>query len=364
MANSAVLNPWLYERLQRLFGSVAIASNGVGMRGRHTADIHHSRGTKFQMAIAGEYYRVNCPFCVKKCGRADTRKRLWIHHRYGVGPKNQVGRGDRFYWAAHCFNEECLTHPATQKELRTMIFKDIGRAARGKIVVMPGISDDGALVETTFPGTCVSLDALPIDHHANVYLRSRKLDPVMLAQQYKVRWCQQAPPECAQAYNRIIFPIYMHGQMTGWQGRYIGDLDWKAARVPKYYTQPGCHLRNMLYGFDAARGQPFVIVVEGVTDVIALGAGAVATFGKKTSLSATHYDLLVNNWPVIVLLLDADAYEASELLYEQMRLAKPVVYVRLEDGLDPATAVMQDANALWNTIDWTARNQGVTLGNE
>ena len=106
-----------------------------------------------------------------------------------------------------------------------------------------------------------------------------------------------------------------------------------------------------------------MVVTEGVTDVIAMGAGTVATFGKKKTLSMTHHNLLMANWPVVVLLMDADAYSASEILYEQMRQVKPVVHVRLQDGLDPAEAVRSDREGLWDLIYWTARNQGVTLDN-
>ena len=35
---------------------------------------------EFQASNPGEYYRIACPFCL------DTRHRLWINHRWGVGP--------------------------------------------------------------------------------------------------------------------------------------------------------------------------------------------------------------------------------------------------------------------------------------
>jgi len=360
---SNVLNPWLHQRLQDIFGQVMVASRGLGVYGAWQPAILSPTLSRFQMVIAGEYYRVNCPFCVKRCGRHDTRQRLWIHHLFGHGRQDHVQNStdDKFYWAAHCFNEECTTVPAYRKELRNMIFNAIGRNERKRITVAPGIIDDGRLYKTDYPGTCIALDALSPDHHANVFLRSKGYDPVDLAQHYKVRWCQQAPIEYAPAHNRIIFPVYMRGEMVGWQGRYIGDIDWKRARVPKYYTMPGSHTRNMLYGFDDAVGMPFVIVTEGVTDVISVGAGAVATFGKKQTLSMVHFNLLVENWPIIILLMDGDAYRASEMLYQQMRRVKPVVWVQLPDGVDPADAVRQDRAGLWRLILWSSKNQGVQL---
>jgi len=359
----SVLNPWLFRRLQAIFGHVNVASQGIGMTGGHVPHMHGTYRERYRMGIAGEYYRVDCPFCIKSCGRADTQKRLWIHHRYGIGLDDNAQ--DKFWWAAHCFNEECLTKQPYQKELRNMIFNQIGRLERQQIVVSRGIVDDGQLFKSEFPGTCISLDALGENHHANIFLRQKGMDPHHLAQHYKVRWCQQAPPppprSVGMVQNRIVFPIYMHGEMCGWQGRYIGDFeDWKG-KPSKYFTQPGCHVGSMLYGFDDAVGLPFCIVVEGVTDVIAMGAGAVATFGKKKTLSNAHYNLITQNWPCVVLLMDADAYQASELLYEQMRQVKPVVHVQLEDKLDPAEAMQQDANAVWDLIVKTARYQGVSL---
>jgi len=362
MNEYTVLNRWLYERLQRMFSPVTVASIGVGMIGSNMPNIHSSRRSRYQMAIAGEYYRMNCPFCVHQCGRADAGQRLWIHHRYGVGLKGEDS--DDFFWAAHCYNEHCMEIPAYRKQLRTDIFNVISRDERKQLVVQRGVVYDGELYKTEYPGVCVALDALPHDHHANIYLRQKNMDPIDLAQHHGVRWCQEAPPQTVHrsigiVHNRIVFPIFMHGEMVGWQARYIGEADWK--RIPKYFTQPGCHVNNMLYGFDDALGMPFVIVCEGPTDVIAMGAGAVATFGKKSSMSMIHYNLLVKNWPVIILLQDAEAYHASEMLYEQMRQVKPVVWVQLPDGLDPAEAVQQDREGVWDLIVRTALSQGIAL---
>ena len=72
------LNPTLYDRLVREFGSVIIANEGEAyIPALRSMSIRE--GERNSPAVAyGEYYRVCCPFC------GDGRHRLWVNHRFGV----------------------------------------------------------------------------------------------------------------------------------------------------------------------------------------------------------------------------------------------------------------------------------------
>jgi len=66
--------------------------------------------------------------------------------------------------------------------------------------------------------------------------------------------------------GRIFIPVIMNGMLVGWQGRYIGDPDWKVSRVQKYFNLRGMSKKDMLYNFDVAKNQPMVVLVEGAAE--------------------------------------------------------------------------------------------------
>lgn len=266
------LNQDLFDRLRRRFGTVSIASQGEALTGS-LMDLGMGK-PKFQVSSSGEYYRVACPFC------SDTRQRLWINHRWGVGPDGVPH--ERLWWMACCYNENCLEKPENCKALRTMIYGGVGRELHPSQITIRRGTVTASLGTVEFPGACVRIDQLRPDHHAVQYLISRGLDPAHLGKTYDVSFCFDAP-QWPMASGRLIVPIYMRGKMGSWQGRYVGDVDWQATGMPKYVNCPGTNKRLMLYGFDEALTLPFCIIVEGVTDVWAVGAGAVALLGKSMS---------------------------------------------------------------------------------
>ena len=346
------LNPILYASLQKTFGNVIIARAGEGCYGKTVKAYDGIYGKpRYKLLQSGEYYRVNCPFC------CESRHRLWIHHLWGCGMPGD--ESDKFWWAAHCFNDDqCLSRHENRRTLRNRVWDDIGRMRQRIYIVKtdpPQLSDKNV----ELPGRCARIDQLGNDHHAVQYLRARRFDPAKLATDYGVSYCYEPDPDFQGAYNRIVYPIHMWGRCVGWQARYIGELDWKGSGIPKYYTMPGLHVKQTLYGFDAARLVPFVIVTEGVTDVNAIGPGAVALYGK--SMSSTQFDLLVNNWGTIVLLLDDNTYRESEDLYHRLRNTRRVVRTQLPDGFDPAKSVEYDPDYIWDVIWNSAASQGVQL---
>ncbi|MFN3982423.1 MAG: hypothetical protein ACK4SA_18760, partial [Caldilinea sp.] len=288
----AALNPVLYARLQRVFGDVEIANEGQGMIGVLQRDV---RGVFFGMRHAGEYYRVSCPFCY------DTRKRLWIHHRWGVGPDPPLN--NPMWWAAVCFNEDCLSRFANLKRLVEMVQAD--DATYRHSVILSGDTQI-ALREVGDPGVCVPITQLPEEHQAVRYLASRGFDVQRLGQQYAVKFCLDGGKDFPYITGGILIPIYMEGRYVSWQRRLPFEANWKALKMPKYFTCPGSKKSQLLYGYDQAAAAPFALVVEGITDVWALGSGAVAILGK--TLSQRQEQLLLQRWRKLVFLLDLDAW--------------------------------------------------------
>jgi hypothetical protein len=92
------------------------------------------------------------------------------------------------------------------------------------------------------------------------------------------------------------------------------------------------HHKHLLYGFDAAVVKGQCVVVEGVTDVWRLGAGAVATFGKK--YTAEQVVMIANNFEKVFRLFDADANEDDQLEWDLVGAGCDVETIHLYRG-DP-----------------------------
>jgi hypothetical protein len=325
------LNPSLYRRLGEVFGEVKIANQGVACSVQPTTTREH------QMIVGGEYYRVNCPFCAMR-NMHDLRQRLWIHHRWGVGAPGDTQTYDDFRWTAHY--SEGNVH---RRRRMTSIFE--------------GKQYDTRLNSVPYPGRCINIDQLPSMHDAVTYMTARGFDPVQLTHEYGVKYCEHCDGENWMATGRIIFPIVMDGKMVTWQGRYVGKADWR--QIPKYYTGKFTHKGQCLFNFDKAKPYRFVIVCEGPTDAIAIGKNAVAIMGK--SLSDPQFILLSQHWDMIVLCIDGEAYEESEMMYERLRGIKPVVRVQLPDKADPASMIHQDPDYFYQLLDGVCRSAGYDL---
>jgi DNA primase len=149
-----------------------------------------------------------------------------------------------------------------------------------------------------------------------------------------VAYCEEAAAEYPLVNGRIITPVTMNGECVGWQARAPFECDWGARHIPKYYNLPGMPKTSMLYGYDQAVGEPFCIVVEGVTDVWRVGVGAIATFGK--TLSFSQAELIYQNWKKVVIAYDSDAHEYVERAKMMLESKMDVVPMLLPSG-DPAS---------------------------
>jgi hypothetical protein len=160
-------------------------------------------------------------------------------------------------------------------------------------------------------GDITPLAELPVTHKAVRYVVDRGFDPVVLSRDYGVGLCVRSDFYAAMG-GRLYIPVYKDGKLVGWQGRWVGD-DWKLWGAQKYYNLTGFKKSRVLYGYDRARDARCVVVVEGVSDVWAVGAGAVALLGK--TMSQPQRDLL-KHWAdkqgLLALMLDPGAWTTEQ----------------------------------------------------
>ncbi len=240
--------------------------------------------------------------------------------------------------------------------------------------------------EIPSPGQVIGLSELADDHPAIRYLthtRKRKFDPGELQRTFGVGYCVHGrrfnlgDGLFFDTGNTLVFPVYLHGVMRGWQSRLLyepKELTSEECRMlgfsqdedgwmlpPKYFTSPGMRKSGMLYNFDVAlragakddAGRRYVVVTEGVFDAMSVGPFAVAAFGKKVSEDQEH--LLASNWDAVYLMLDpGDATQEMEDLSIRLSKMVPTTVVQLVGYKDPGDAPRAE---IWRQLVEVVRRQ-------
>lgn len=370
-----VLNPELVAAIEDRIGPVRVINAGQPLEGCYEPDFRVAspappgppgstpRGPmRLRIFRRGETYLTSC-FCCN-----DRRGRLAINHMYGVRDGMTGFRGTELW---KCYNEECQTDPKHRAAMRDrlvdpMLMGPI-RCRRPQIRETRG----GSLAACEFPGLLVPLAELPADHPACVYLRTRTagtFDPVELSREWEVGYAESVPARSrgAMAQDRIILPVRHDGVLVGWQARYVGELDWKAAGVPKYLTYFPKSLT--LYGLDRAAGHDPVVLVEGATDVWRYGPGAVSALGKSLSHEQARLlgRLLAGGRTLVVVPDTNDPTAESAAVDSVLELRRqgftgPVGLAPLPAGTDPARMARDGLRAVVAAAAEAARLSDASL---
>lgn len=344
-----VVCPELYNRLKRRFGAVMVANATERMACRDTTSGDGRR--RVVVDESGEYYRVNCPFC------HDTRKRLWVNHRFSEFP-----------WLAHCFNETYCMSGTEGRSRRQRLFQMVFEVNRPfRLPVESGFApEEQEPGEVDLPGEIVPLTRLHWTHPAVQYLTGRGFDLAELDRDYGVGYCSEAEQSYYPLRGRIFIPVVMRGELVGWQGRWPQDINWKETRTPKYYNLRGMPKRRMLYNFDNAKHYRTVVLVEGVTDVWSVGPQAVSVLGSE--LTRVQSELLCDVWRggTCVVMLDGDAQENNEIMTRELASrfqahGGHTFPVRLPPDKDPGDLSRE---AIWDMIYAQARSAGAPINLE
>lgn len=228
------------------------------------------------------------------------------------------------------------------------------------------------------PGTLVALVDLPEDHPAIRYIKRRGFDPAELNDVFGVRLCTNGRT-FAHIYNTtssLIFPIWMHGKLVGWQSRLLytpdemtdqeceqmgfakdSDGDW--IKPPKYWTAPGMPKGQILFNYDWAVKSEVVVICEGTFDAMACGRSGVAALGKGITEYQTRLIANTMQWKVAVLLLDpGDADKEMMQLTRTLGTNMDFLQVQLEGYKDAGEAPRME---IWAQIGQAAAELDIDL---
>lgn len=313
-----MLRPELYKRLEKQFGAVAIANDSEAMVFGYRPTVS---GNELNIVASGEYYRVDCCFC------DDTRKRLWINHRWGLYDHTSRSRN---LFLAHCYNETgCLSKPGRHRDLYNIVFSNF--VHEDMDVLYDSAPVEAEPVKAELPGTLVPVNELELTHPARRYLEELGYNADVLVRHFHLGFCTEASPNHRSAQSRIIIPIFMDGELRGWQARYVGK---PAKHTPKYVSMTHMRRNHLLYNFDIARKHSSVVLVEGAKDVWSFGPEAVGLFGK--TISQTQLSLLIGaGWQKIYVVLDRDAMVDAIGIYDMLGSNVTKYLVELPEGNSP-----------------------------
>ncbi len=348
-----VLNRLLYERLKHAFGAVRVSNDDEAMEYTVALDPIFEK-PRLDVLHGGEQYLVCCPFC------HDTRFRLYVSYMYGQ--RDTFGRAMNFL--AICYNEGCLSDFDHRRELHDTL-TGYGESP-AEFRVQRGRHVPEWEREIPWPGTVMALGRLRKNHPAVTYLAARGFDVDFLDRYYCTQFCTYSRYFLAE--NRLIIPIIYQGKMRGWQARYVGELPWKDSEKkkdlpPKYWTSPGAKKSHFLYNIDRAKKYKTGILVEGPTDVFAIGGPAMCVFGK--SLSPIQEKLFLRHFSKhqALIIFDPDAYDEKETREAERALSAKmpgrVASLRMPNGYDPGRFGSAGRVALRQLIEHLAAAKGL-----
>lgn len=346
-----MLNPVLYSLLLSKFSSVRVCNQGQELVGRYLTDPISNRPV-LEIDARGETYCINCPNC------NDTRNRLYVNYKYGV--TDQVTGNDNRYMV-RCFNEECFKKDSNlYNQLYTTIFGLENRQTRN-ITLVKGtrpIVQSSSLEECESPGDLTYLIDLPSTHPAIKFLiQDRNYNLQDLHNHWNITYCEKAISRYKTATNRIIIPIIQKSKWVGWQARYIGDIDFKTTKIPKYFTLPTLPKRLILYNLDVAKNQNLGIVCEGPTSCWSLYPYGMAILGKQATLQQQRLLIEYFKNKTLVILLDGDARADANRLETLLKPYIPkLVRVDLPTDRDPGS-YYSNKQELFDLINKTTKEK-------
>lgn len=349
---SEPLNIPLYNALARAFEDVQISGRGEQAEVRVTqAASILARGAGHRDRVeskGGEYYCVSCPFC------DDTRlrrHRLWISYLYGrdVSVDGLVVQGTRRL--AHCYNEDCLNDRDNRWRLWNMIRDNMVEDDSAPMDCAAEVAER-EVSEEDLPQGCVSVRDPKCPAMVRDYLLGRGVDLIEAARDYGLL---SGNIGIYAPYPAIVVPIRQGGSLRGWQARQVKK---HPEHAPKYFFPPVCRKAWTLFNFDKASLSDFVIIVEGVFDVIRVGGPCVATFGHK--MSPRQAEMILGVFRRVIVLPDNNDPEAwgiaqaytSEWL--QRGLVDSADVIRIP-GDDPGSTPRED---IWNAIEQHFKEKG------
>ncbi len=233
----------------------------------------------------------------------DEKEHLWInleksiYHCWKCGYKGRV------------VNNKLILNALKQRKYRQPV----------KMSFSSGQMEDS--LKVIDPSLFVHLESLRLDHQAIKYIKSRGVTTDACSKMGGM----YSPVD--RLYGRIVFPIKDNDKIVGWQGRSV------YGRTPKYLIF-GKKSLGMYSMKPLAAYRSFIIIFEGIFDVLKVPEYSISILGKK--LSGVQLRILSTFLQVktIFIMLDSDANKEELAMCNELNPWFKTIPIRLKSG-DP-----------------------------
>ncbi len=295
-----------------------------------------------------------CPFCIQS-GRGDTNFHMGIRlstHDYGCW-RNQTHRGKKIeklvrillncsYAEAHkiVYGVELMEKEETETWTSRIerIFKKEKLGPENEITKGPK--------ELLFPTSFIEIKTTGVTGRFHKYLANRGFDDVdRLIKKYSLFCCLNG-----EYADRIIFPIFLHGELVTWSSRSIDKYAWLRYKDLQV-DQSVVHVKQLLYNYDELiKGGSVLFITEGLFDCVKLDyyfkqGGRATCFSTKTMTENQRYQIfdLSKKFEKVIIYLDNDAKSDCLNISMSLRALPNVHYKFLPQGFkDPGDFTKQE----------------------
>jgi hypothetical protein len=233
----------------------------------------------------------------------DESEHLWINMEKGV---------------YHCWKCGYKGRVVNNKLILNALKANKGRKGPRKSFSSGQMEDSLSVID---PSVFIKLEDLRVDHQAIKYILSRGItvaDCTNMGGMY-------CPVD--RLYGRIVFPIRDKEKIVGWQGRSVYD------RTPKYiiFGKKSLGMYNMKPLQDYTK---FVIIFEGVFDVLKVPEYGISILGKKLSDVQLRMISTFLNVGTVFIMLDSDANKEELAMCKTLNPFFKTIPIGLNSG-DP-----------------------------
>lgn len=276
----------------------------------HTTEHHH---------CTPGWVQVNCPFC------ADSDFHLGIPlHDPKIVNCWRCGKHSLFETIKeilHCSSGEAY-RILEKYETNTTPYEPVKKRKQASALLLP-------------PRTG------PLNDNHRRYLIKRGFDPDQLVRE----WGILGTGPLGSYKHRIIIPIYHEGVLVSYTGRDITERSDTRYKTCESDKEVRSH-KHCLYGLDKVKGDDWVLVVEGPTDVWRMGTGTVATLGITWTKEQV---LLLSRFKMVSILYDPEPHaqeQAMKLAVELNWLGVDTEIIQQQKGDDPGDMTNEDVKDL------------------
>jgi len=271
-------------------------------------EVFEDSGVEYSYSESRGWYSLDCPFC------DDVNGHLGYNER------------SKYFCCWKCGKKDFRR---TLKEITGKSWKEVNEITKNvkgeKVSEYVHIPQK----EVKLPKATFKMDSV----HSE-YLRGRGFDPAKLNKLHKITYTFDDVPFSERW--KIVIPVYQNHALVSYQLRGITD----GVRYMSCANDDSVEMiKDCLYGSDLVVGST-VVVMEGVTDVWAYGAGAVALFGKQASDAQIKK---LSKYTLRVLWLDPDTKIHTRQLVDALSVfpGKTLVFDP-KNNLDPGETPQEE----------------------